>query len=89
MNLIRLDDENCCLGGQKSDGPDGGVLDQQFSNSGAGMNEQAGYLNGQTERWAIDHGITGQSQVFEQDFASTFDDRHTRRAEHLREVDWS
>lgn len=53
------------------------------------MNGRVRYLDWETERRAIDQGMTGQSQVFEYDFTSAFDYRHARRAEHLREIDRS
>ena len=65
VDLVRLGDEDGCLGGQQSDGFDCGVLDQQFSNRRAGMNGETGYLEWETERRAIDHGVTRQLQVSE------------------------
>jgi len=65
VDLVRLDDEDSCLGGQQSDSFDCGVLDQQFSNREAGVNGETGYLEGETQRRAIDHGVTRQFQVFE------------------------
>ena len=65
MDLVGLGDKYGCLGRQKSDGIDGGVLDQQISNRKAGVNGKAGYLDWETEGWAINHGIAGQRQVLE------------------------
>lgn len=51
------------------------------------MNENAGYLDVETKRWATNHGMARQLQVSEYNLVSPFDDRHAWRAEHLREID--
>lgn len=50
MNLVRLDYEDGRLRGQEADGLDGGVLDRQFSNRIAKMNEKLEHLDGETKR---------------------------------------
>ena len=58
VDFIRPDDKDGRFARQKPDGLYGRVLDRQFSNRRAGMNEKSGHLDRETERWAINHGMT-------------------------------